>query len=195
MKNYKFINLDNLDAISSSMYTFLKDQTTILDNIVEDTGYIYHRAPLDNIRPLSEILPHVPLIEESLASLGLTLTYLVVLIVPENFGLSVDPNSIHIDHAAKPRIVVPIKNCKGSCTEFYDIPTKFFELTQHQNRTLYYKFIPGMCEVKKIDEFELTSALVINPNAPHGIRRAINSVGPRISLILNVEESLDSWLD
>ena len=122
---YKFLDVDNFQAIGDQMYEFVANHTDILKP-VEPVFF----TDID----VEYTLYHVPLLKDFLNQQFLTPTKLSIIVAPAKSKpyLHVDTEDTFV------RILWPVKNCAGSRTKFYDIPREYLKLSNYPGGVIYY---------------------------------------------------------
>jgi hypothetical protein len=101
---------------------------------------------------------------------------------------------VHIDSGPRTRILWPIKNCNGSVTKFFDVPPENIVRNKGPEGDNYLE-ITSLENSKLIEEFSLTAPVVFTPKIPHGVWADTLCNEPRLSLTIQLKESIDYMLN
>jgi hypothetical protein len=181
-KIWKYLDIDAHQAISDEVYQYLADYTDVL------LGEKYF---VD--QSIHHMLRHCPLLAEFLNSCYL---------VPERLAtitcLSHDEINIHKDFDGEDpyvRILWPVKNCQGSKTKFWKVPSGAGHLTiggygTRDGSGITSIAFPKNDDYEVIDEFELSSPLVFDGSVAHSIHPNPNLSGLRVSFTIGFDRDL-----
>ena len=173
---YKFLDIDNFQAVSDQMYRFIVNHTDILKAkepmFFTDVG-------------IAHTLAHAPLLKEFLDSQFLVPTKMSVIVVPADSA-----PYLHVD-TLDPfvRILWPVRNTAQSQTKFYDVPRECLELASFLDGVLYYN-ITEKRNWELLTEFELSSPLVFDASVAHAVHPAPGTTGHRISFSVGFDRDL-----
>ena len=175
-KIWKYLDVENFQAIGDQMYDFVVNRTDILKPI-EPIFF----TDLD----IQYTLYHVPLLKEFLNNQFLMPTKLSIIVVPAK-----SEPYLHVDtEDAFVRILWPVKNCAGSQTKFYNIPRKYLKLSNYPDGVIYYDIIEQR-KWQKVGEFELTTPLVFDASVAHEVHPSPDATGHRISFTIGFDRDL-----
>jgi hypothetical protein len=176
---WKFLEIDDHQAISDEVYQYMLDHTSMLDN---------HLTTFYNEMDIFQVLNYTPSLRKFLSDHGLVPEFIAIIIVLP----SDHPDNLHADQLTPyVRLLWPVKNCLGSVTKFHDISRDLFreEADKWASTSAYYR-----PTVKKdwpvIDQFELTQPLVFDVSVAHEICAAPNTTEPRISFTIGFDRDL-----
>jgi hypothetical protein len=173
---YKFLDVDNFQAIGNQMYEFVANHTDILK---PKTPTFFTDVNI------SHALTHAPLLKEFLDNQFLVPTKMSVIVVPADM----EPY-LHVD-TLDPfvRILWPVRNTAGSTTKFYDIPREYLELTSFLDSVWYYNITKNR-DWEQLAEFELSAPLVFDASVAHAVHPATDATGHRISFSVGFDRDL-----
>lgn len=172
MKYYKYLDLHNEKICSEKIKNYLgKD---IPDNFWTN---------MDK----NELFTEIPEIQTLFSPMQLTINKISILT-----QWYVTPGMIHKDSGeTKVRINLPILNCEGSVTNFYESTEDPF-YTELPNEIPYYRYDPIYC--KLVDSFCLNRPAAIRVGSPHQIH-VISEIVPRISCTFEFNEDISYLLE
>lgn len=173
---YKFLDVDNFQAIGDQMYEFVANHTDILK---PKTPTFFTDVNI------SHALTHAPLLKEFLDNQFLVPTKMSVIVAPADM----EPY-LHVD-TLDPfvRILWPVRNTAGSTTKFYDIPREYLELTSFLDSVWYYNITENR-DWEQLAEFELSAPLVFDASVAHVVHPAPDATGHRISFSVGFDRDL-----
>ena len=158
---YKKIEIDNFEVITQKTLEFIQSK----DNI-NRVGFYW--------LPWTEYSEYCPEILTAFSRYGLEP------IGAATITFNTYKPSIHIDDVFHEcRINLPVLNCEGSATEFYE-GGEFIAAHTVEKKSPYYVLDPTSSPVK-VDEVEIIQPTVIRVRAPHCVRTNPETL-PRISL-------------
>jgi hypothetical protein len=173
MKVYEFLTIDNQELIADKLYNYIVNHTDILK-----TKYDW------NTLNLKEVLSFVPELVESCAKLVNHPIKMIAVI----YRASGDDGKIHIDQgAAKYRLLMPVKNCQGTYTKFYDLNGNNVKELFNPNGNSYLT-IEQTNPMPEIGCIELTQPIVFNSKIPHGVYTNPNLIEPRLSVTIGFND-------
>lgn len=176
---WKFLEVDDHQAISDQVYQYVLNHTSILD-----TKLTTFYNEIDDL----QILNYAPSLRKFLSDNLLVPKFIaIVIVLPSD-----NPDNLHVDQLTPyVRVLWPVKNCSGSVTKFYDIPRDLLkeETDRWASTSGYYRPV-----VKKdwplLDQFELTQPLVFDVSVAHEVCAAPDATEPRISFTLGFDQDL-----
>ena len=135
MNYFKYIEIDNFELIQHKTLNFLTRNNWM------------HRIGFE-ILPFEEYLLECPEIITAFNRYDIKPILVATYIMVEQ-----DMSRIHIDYKTSymslARINIPIVNCEGSSTEFYDIPLENFYATVQSNGLKYFTIKQNVNDIKK----------------------------------------------
>ena len=184
---YKFLNIDNHQAISDEVYKYIVDHT---DAILNENYF--------NDQSIHHMLSHCSLLAEFLDSRHLVPQRLATIVCDNKDTLRMHKDSDGADPYV--RILWPVRNCQGSKTKIWRVPDGAGKLASDTNGTLFTEFSTDQ-ECELIDEFELSSPLVFDASCVHSVHPNTDLEGHRISLTIGfdrdlpISKSVKTWVD
>lgn len=187
---FKFVTVDNHQAISDEIYNFVVNHTDLLHR---EDQFLLTEVDI----PL--MLTHTPLLKDFFEKKSLAPRMIAIIVVhAESSG-----QNIHVDYIDTPtptfiRLLWPVKNCTGSVTKLYNIPEECLETVSQPNGIVFYK-ITDYQRRKYLCEFELRAPVVFDVSKAHEVHIAPGVTGHRISCTvgfgfgLDVSKSFDAW--
>ena len=167
MAIYKFIELENLEVIQKKLYNFMVSNTDVLDSKTSWT-------PADIV----DIISEVPELEASLKKFT-DLPLEKFAFVHRRPG----SDEVHIDTQFGTRLLLPILNCQGSYTRFYDLNGNSITKEVAPSGFTYDK-VGTDFPLIEIDRLELTKPVFFNTEGiPHGVVTPQETRGSRISCV------------
>ena len=188
---FKFVTVDNHQAISDEIYNFVVNQTDLLHG---DDPFLLTEVDIPSM------LDHTPLLKDFFEKKSLVPRMIAIIVVHAD----IDPGAnIHIDYIDTPtptfiRLLWPVKNCAGSVTKLYNIPEECLEPISQPNGIEFY-IINNQHRKKYLCEFELRAPVVFDVSKAHEVHPAPGATGHRISCTvgfgfgLDVSKSFDAW--
>ena len=185
--SYKFLDVENHQAISDEVYKYIVDHTDALlcKNYFIDQS-IHH------------MLSHCPLLEQFLNSRYLVPKRLATIVCANKDTLTIHKDSDGVDSYV--RILWPVRNCQGSKTKIWQVPDGAGTLASDTNGILYTEF-PKDQERELIDEFELLSPLLFDASCVHSVHPNTDLEGHRITFTIGfdrdlpISKSINAWFD
>lgn len=176
---YREFNIPNFDIVPTKIY----------NHILAFTNIMYKKDFWTAIR-VCDFLDNIPEIGEALSAFNLNIRCVGVIYVPPH----VDANRLmHIDSKKEIRGLIPVKNCIGSYTKFYDYGDQKLLQLDAGNGEFYY--CPENVELcKEIGKFELTSPVFIDTSILHTIEVNPNINDYRISVSLGFDNPPKDFL-
>lgn len=173
MEIYKFLTVENQELISNKLYDYVVNHTSILE-----TKYDW------NTLNLQEVLTFVPELIDSCAKL-IDCPIKMIAIIYRQAG---DDGKIHIDQGiAKYRLLMPVKNCQGSYTKFYDLNGNNVRELFNPNGNSYLT-IEQKNPMTEIGCIELTRPIIFNSKVPHGVYTNPNLTEARLSVTIGFND-------
>lgn len=184
---YKFLNINNHQAISDEVYKYIVDHTDALlcKNYFND-------------QPIHHMLSYCPLLAEFLNSRHLIPERLATIVCANNDDVVMHKDSDGVNSYV--RVLWPIRNCQGSKTKIWKVPDGAGKLTSDTNGVLYTEF-PKDQERELIDEFELLSPVLFNASCVHSVHPNTDLEGHRITFTIGfdkdlpISKSINAWFD
>ena len=181
-KIWKYLDIDAHQAISDEVYQYLADHT---DALLGEQYFVD--------QSIHHMLRHCPLLTEFLNKNNLFPKRLATIVC-----LSHDEINIHKDFDGEDpyvRILWPVKNCQGSKTKFWKVPSDAGQLTTGGYGTrdgpgITSIAFPKNYDYEVIDEFELSSPLVFDGTYAHSIHPNPDLSGPRVSFTIGFDQDL-----
>jgi len=162
MKNFIYLDCDNLDDISNKIDKFLTDRNLVTQHL--------------NKIPHVELLKEVPELQDFINKFGLEV-FQIFAIANSNFG----HGGMHIDYINDVRINFPVKNTKETATTvFYELEN--LEITPDTTAEGYLYNKLKYTKLKIIDFYKLDRPVVFNPKIPHELRMRKYLKDPRVIL-------------
>jgi hypothetical protein len=169
MKLYQKLHITNYQTIADKLYDYIINCTDILE-----TQYDW------NTLRLNEVLSYVPELKEACDKL-VDSPILFVAIIYRSAGES---GKIHIDQGpATYRLLMPVRNCRGSFTKFYDINGNEVREVLNPNGNKFLT-IEQKNPFIEIDCLELTEPVVFNTKVAHGVYTNPEITEPRLSVTI-----------
>jgi hypothetical protein len=169
---YREFYIPNYESISTKIY----------NHIISHTDVTYKKDFWTAIG-VYDFLNDIPEVGEVLDELNLSIRCIGVIYVPPN----IDANKLmHIDSKKEIRGLLPVKNCNGSYTKFYDYGDQTLLQLDTGNGEFYY--CPENVELcKEIGRFELTTPVFIDTSILHTVEVNPNINDYRISVSLGFD--------
>lgn len=163
MAIYKFIDLENQEVITEKLYDFAVNSTDIFK-----TGRSW--TPI----PTTTILSNVPELEIALSKfIDLPINICAFVYRPPGY------EEAHLDGVIETRLLMPIRNCQGSYTKFYDLNGNAVTRKVEPKGNVWWEIAKDYPLVE-IDRLELTRPVFFNAGIPHGVQTPAGN-GPRLS--------------
>ena len=187
---YKFLEVDNHQAISDEIYNFVVNHTDLLHR---EDQFLLSEVDI----PL--ILDHAPLLKDFFEKKSLAPRMIAIIVM----NVECSGQNIHVDYidTTTPtfiRLLWPVKNCAGSVTKLYDIPEECLETVFQPNGIVFYK-ITDYQRLKYLCGFGLHAPVVFDVSKAHEVYTAPGVTGHRISCTIgfgfgsDVSKSFDAW--
>jgi hypothetical protein len=168
---YKYFEIENFHSIQSKIKEYILEKTDVMQR------KIFWRF-LDT----ESLLKSVPELSLYFQKFDLRITTTAAI-----YRRPYSQGGIHIDTSEFFRVLIPVLNCQGSRTKFFELDSSKFQegggVDGDRNLTL----IPGQ-RLNFIDEFELSKPVIFNPKIPHGVYCNLKSNEPRVSLTLGFDK-------
>jgi hypothetical protein len=179
MLYYKYIDIDNFEIIQKKTLDFL-----VKNGLCNRKGF----SPL----PWQEYIDECPELVTAFSAYGIKpmIGFIHLTILQEDAKTHIDYIS---DTKPYARINIPILNCAGTKTEFYQAPLEMFEsILQHSGYTFFQ--IKDNQSPIKVDEVEIVKPTVIRVQEPHRVNIG-TSPTPRITITLTMDKDPIFLLD
>jgi hypothetical protein len=173
---YKFLDVENHQAISEEVYRYIIDHTDAILN----KNYF-------NDQSIHHMLSHCPLLVEFLNSRHLVPKRLATIVCANKDTLTIHKDSDGVDSYV--RILWPVRNCQGSKTKIWRVPDGAGTLASDTNGILYTEF-PINQERELIHEFELVSPVLFDASCVHSVHPDPELSGHRISFTIGFDRDL-----
>jgi len=175
---YKELDIPNFELIVSKTRNFIESDTTLISKRVFSAWHF-----LD----FEKYISSVPEILTSFSEYGLTPIRVAAFVTYTTAN-----GRPHIDYCLEEaRINLPILNCEGSSTTFYEDTT--FECVVDPITKIAYNTITG--PLHKVDSFEIKKATVMRVRKPHGVSMTNTKDVPRITLTIKFDKDPVFLLD
>jgi hypothetical protein len=169
MKLYKKLPIDNYQIIADKLYDYVINHTDILEK-----QYDWNQLKL------AELQQYVPELAEACYKL-IDCPIAMAAIIYRAAG---EGGKIHIDQGlADYRLLMPVRNCQGSYTKFYDINGNEVKEILNPNGNKFLT-IERKNPFIEIDCLELTEPVVFNSKVAHGVYTNPNLTEPRLSITI-----------
>jgi len=163
MQNFKYLECDNVEAISEKIYHYLQDNTTILDEPIDKNWTLISLDILNAVPELSKFFTDLNLVPKIIHVLKTNKT-----------------RELHIDHSPEPRIMFPVRNTTGTAvTNFYELEG-LTKIPIPIDNYIYYRIF--FTAQKLIGSYILDRPVVFNPDIPHQVVHNVVATTPRIAL-------------
>ena len=166
---YKEIDVPNLDCLVEKTRNFIETKTTLISKRVFSAWHF-----LD----FPEYIRAVPELLTAFIEYGITPVRVAAFVTYNNGKPHID------DCMEEARINLPILNCSGSLTSFYEDTT--FEYVVDPFTKIAHNRITG--PLNKIDSFEINKATVMRVRKPHGVTMSPGNPVPRITLTIKFDK-------
>jgi hypothetical protein len=185
---YRFLDVDNFQAISDEVYDYVVNHTDILNPKRRVVFYTDVSIP--------HILKYSPSLTKFLNQKLLIPDLISVVVVPPW-----EVPYIHVDYIDPyVRLLWPVRNCAGSQTKFYDIPKEFLVLnSESAASTNTYYDISEQRDWPVLEEVELIQPIVFDSSVAHAVHPAPDATENRISFTigfdkdLSISKSVKAW--
>lgn len=168
---FKKIELTNWEELSDRV-----------ENYVQTTDILQKRYSWNTIDS-TEILDKIPMLETMFSVYNLKVKTVAVI-----FRSPFAKGGVHIDSGTGVRALIPIKNCQGSYTKFFEVDRSKMQLATGAAGDRYY-YIPEDAIKKEIGSVETTTPIVFDPQVPHGVWTNPKSYYPRLTLTIGFDRS------
>ena len=163
MATYKFIELENADVITEKLYEFVVNNTDILQ-----TGRSW--TPVNTAKVLSAV-PELRTALDKFTDLPVDISAFVYR--PPGY------EEAHLDGVVETRLLMPVRNCQGSYTKFFDLNGNTVTKMVEAKGNVWWK-IGNEHPLVEIDRLELTKPVFFNAGVPHGVQTPKGN-GPRLT--------------
>jgi hypothetical protein len=171
MKCFCPLNLKNWNIISNKTYEFIL-KTEILKN----------QWSWNSIN-LELFLKEVPELSDLFVNLNLQIKMAAII-----YRKPFYQGGIHIDSGTEIRALIPIKNCEGSYTKFFEIDKNKIETIYGKSGDVFYH-VPPAAVIKEIASIETIQPFIFNPQIPHGVFTNPKCKMPRLTLTVGFDRS------
>jgi hypothetical protein len=162
MKNFVYLDCDNLDYISDKIDKFLSSRNLVTQHL--------------NKIPHDELLNEVTELRDFINSFGLEVCQIIA-IANSNLGYG----GMHVDYVNNVRINFPVKNTKSdSTTVFYELENLEMTPDKTDEGYLYNKL--KYSKLKVTDFYILDRPIAFNPKVPHELLMRKYMKDPRVIL-------------
>lgn len=186
MKYFKVIEVENVKKISEDFLSYYKENHEKFNSL----NTFWNRL---EPKYYEEFLNKIESIRNLISQFG-EVKAIALLILLE------DSSTLHIDHTTglnkdvKARLNIPIMNCEGSYTEFFELSTEKFALGEKNlGGTIAWPAVIRNTE-KPISVVELIQPTILRTSTPHTVRCS-NCEFPRISLTISFKDDVVKYLD
>lgn len=170
MKCFRKIEIENWKIISEKLYDFVTG-TDILKNK-------YSWNTVDS----TKLIEQIPELQLAFDKFDIIIKMTAVMYRPPLYQ-----GGIHIDSGIGIRALIPIKNCKGSYTKFFEVDKSKITTRYTKDGSLYFHVPPGAV-LTEIDSIESIEPFMFNPQIPHGVYTN-NSLEPRLTFTIGFDRS------
>ena len=170
--NYKFINIPNHELISEKICHHILNKTDVIKDSVM-WNWINHFQLLNDIPEIAQLFKQLTLEVERIA---------IINAPPKIIG------NIHIDYDKVPRFLWPIRNCRGSFTNFYDFDTD--NIINHTGPKGDKSFhIRDVEKARYVESLELIAPVVFKPWVAHNVVTNPEYTTSRLSMTIKFKNS------
>jgi hypothetical protein len=163
---FKKIELPNWEELSSKV-----------DSYIQTTDILQKKYTWNTIDS-KEILDKIPMLETMFSEFDLKVKTIAVI-----FKSPLSRGGVHIDSGIGVRALIPIKNCQGSYTKFFDVDKSKIQLKTGAAGDTYY-YIPESAIKTEIVSVETITPIMFDPQVPHGVWTNPNIYSPRLTLTI-----------
>ena len=188
---FKFLTVDNHQAISDEVYKYMVDHT---DALKEKNQFFLTSVDIPFM------LDHTPLLKDFLEKRSLTPRYIAIIVIHAKCsGQNIHTDYIDTTMPTLIRLLWPVKNCMGSVTKMYNIPEDCLEAGSQSDGQIFYT-VTDRQRLKYLCEFELRAPVVFDVCKAHEVHTAPRRIGHRISFTIgfpfesHFSKSFDAWL-
>jgi hypothetical protein len=159
-----------------------EDLSSSVDNYIQTTDILQKKYNWNTIDSV-EILGKIPMLKTIFSVYDLKVrTVAIILRSPLSRG------GIHIDSGVGVRALIPIKNCQGSYTKFFDVDKSKIQIKIGADGDQYYH-IPESAVTAEIASVETITPIVFDPQVPHGVWTNPTCHSPRLTLTIGFNRS------
>lgn len=186
MKYFKVIEVENVKKISEDFLSYYKEnhqKFNRINSFWNEFDPIHYEQFLNEVESICDLTSQFGEVKE-----------MALLILWR------DSSTLHIDHITglnkdvKARLNIPIMNCKGSYTEFFELsPEKFALGKKNLGGTTSWPHIIRNTE-KPVSVVELIQPTILRTSTPHTVKCS-NCEFPRISLTISFKDDVVKYLD
>jgi len=170
MKCFKKIEIKNWELIAKKISLFI------------DTTDILKKKYSWNTVDTSSILSRVPELQTAFEKYNLIIKTSAII-----YRSPLYQGGIHIDSGVGIRALIPIKNCEGSYTKFFEIDQSKIEIKYGKDGDKFFH-IPQQSVLKEIGSIETVEPFMFNPQIPHGVYTNRN-LEPRLTFTVGFTRS------
>jgi hypothetical protein len=156
--------------------------STRFDNYIQTTDILQKKYSWNTIN-YAEVLDKIPMLGTIFSRYNLTVNFVAV-VHRSPFARG----GIHIDNGTGIRALIPIRNCQGSYTKFFDVDKSKMQLQIGATGDQYH-YIPATAVKTEIASVETITPIVFDPQVPHGVWTNPNCCGPRLTLTIGFTRS------
>jgi len=168
---FKRIELTNWEELSKKV-----------DNYIQTTDILQKKYSWNTIDS-KEILDKIPMLKTMFLEFDLKVKTIAVI-----FRSPLSSGGVHVDSGIGVRALIPIKNCRGSYTKFFDVDKSKIQLTTGAAGDMYHH-IPESAIISEIASVETITPIMFDPQVPHGVWTNPNLYSPRLTLTIGFNRS------
>lgn len=169
---YRKIDLERWENIALKVYDFVLETSILKDRHSWNT--------LD----VGLLRSRIPGLFEAFGKLNLTVANAAII-----YRRPFYQGGVHIDSGTGVRALIPVNNCAGSYTKFFEVDRSMIQKDQGKEQDVFYH-IPDCAIVKEIASIETTTPFVFDPKIPHGVFTNPVCTGPRLTLTVGFVEKI-----
>lgn len=170
MKNFKHIDIDNLDTIINKAYAVIEQGK------LPNHTHLYY---LDDYTCQHDRFKDIPELAEEMKKLGWYEYWLGTAIVVNYQDLPIHQDTGDFEYSLN----LPIKNTKGTYTAFYDVSAAATMKVVPNTSVTYMSFDPEISTL--IEQVELIQPTLLNVKTPHNVVLKTTTL-PRITIALRL---------
>ena len=179
MKNFRTIELDNLDVIVAKCLAMIKPHIVNFTNLYYLDSFNQSNGRTDRFRQVPELM-------EAMKKLGWDQCWWTSALV-----VSYDDLPIHYDHGDfKYSLNIPILNTKGTHTVFYEASAPATLKNPFKDQ-YYYEFDPK--DVVEVERVEIIQPTLIKVHSPHTVLLG-DGPKPRVALALRLHDEVPNTI-
>ena len=169
---YRKIDLEQWEDIAHQVYDF------VLETSILETRHSWNTLDVDVLKC------QIPDLFEAFGRLNLTVSNAAII-----YRRPFYQGGVHIDSGTGIRALIPVNNCVGSYTKFFEINRSMIQKEQGMEQDVFY-LVPNHAIVKEIASIETTTPFVFDPKIPHGVFTNPACTGPRLTLTVGFVEKI-----